>query len=284
MKQRPFTLMTAAVCLIALTATAGATPEFRRAEVEERSAADGLKNVFAGIVDRADEVVWIGYAAPQIPGHRSGCGNSRSRSCVCKLEREISSYQTSGDDAFGRFSGEMLVLYRVEDNRVERIRMFSDYCTIDADDLTVYWLTDVDPSESIALLESFVDTERSDRRKRQDIAGGAVCAIAMHDDPGAFAALERFVQPDRRESLRESAVFWIGETGGAEGVKVLQRVLRDDPSTDIREHVTFALTLSDTPEALETLIDAARHDHDSEVREQAIFWLSQEASEKATDA
>ena len=50
----------------------------------------------------------------------------------------------------------MVVLFRVVSRQVERVRVFSEDCALDAGGREVTWLTGVRPAESVALLESLV--------------------------------------------------------------------------------------------------------------------------------
>ena len=76
----------------------------------------------------------------------------------------------------------MIVLFRVAAGKVEKIRVFSAECELDAGGRPVTWLEGVRPSDSVALLESFaaLPTERGD-----NVVDGAVTAIALTGDPSA---------------------------------------------------------------------------------------------------
>ncbi len=103
----------------------------------------------------------------------------------------------------------MVVLFRIAERAVDRIRVFSEDCELDAGGRTVTWLEGVRPADSIALLESFV-VPAQDRRDRT--SDGAISAIALHGDPAADAALERLVAPSQPESVRKKVTFWLGNT------------------------------------------------------------------------
>src|SRR5206468_1064426 len=79
-------------------------------------------------------------------------------------------------------------------------------------------------------------------------------AIALHDDPSADAAVERFVAPDRPLEVRKQAAFWLGNARGRRGYEVLAALARKEESEELRRHVTFALSQSREPEAVETMI------------------------------
>ena len=101
-------------------------------------------------------------------------------------------------------SDRMVVLFRVSERAVERIRVFSEDCELDAGGTTITWLEGVRPSDSIALLESYA-TPTDSRRDR--VLDGAVTAIALHGDPAADASLERLVGVNQPEAVRKKITF-----------------------------------------------------------------------------
>src|SRR5437870_3562884 len=66
----------------------------------------------------------------------------------------------------------LVVLFRIEHKRVDRIRAFSEDCQLDAGGLPFTWLTNVQPGESVAWLASFeprlfrIRNRRPSRAKR----------------------------------------------------------------------------------------------------------------------
>ena len=167
---------------------------------------------------------------------------------------------------------QLLVLFRVADNRVGKIRVFTGDCELDAGGLPVHWLTNVKPKESLDLLASFVGGtgEKAGRRKSES----AITAIALHADSAADSTLEKFVDPKRPEEVRNHTAFWLGNVRGLRGYQILRRMVRDDPSDKVREQCVFALHVSKVPEAVNTMIE----------RGQALFWLSQKAGQRAAKA
>lgn len=260
------------------------TPDIKNTHMTVTAAEAGLAVTMQQVMREHDGELWVGYTVPTRPGVHMCCGNWDCRTCECDLEARNQSYNsTTGNDDDILDNGFMRVLIRCDRGDMMRIRAFSEDCRLNAHDVPFVWLTGVRPEESVAWLSSLVDagegTYSMDR-----LVEPAISTIAMHDDPSALDALERFVAADRPDDVREHAVFWIGESGGSRGVNILKRLLRDDPSSDVREKAIFALTLPKEPEALDVLIDAARHDRSSDVRSNALFWLSNKAGKKAADA
>lgn len=266
-------------------------PHVVSAQAETRAVAGTLEATFRGILAQAEKPAWVGYSVDEISGERSMCcGNwDDGAGCgTCRLENDHN--WTSGsrkdDNQTGgtlRLEGSrrLVVLFRLEAKQVDRIRVASEDCTLDAGGLPFVWLTGVKPSESVALLTSYVQGSEFERHEHHNIGQGALTAIALHADPSSGQAMESFVKPDRREELRRQAAFWLGAARGKAGLTVLQNMAKTDPSSDVRAHVTFALSVSHEPGALDEMIRMAHDDASSHVRGQALFWLAQKAGKKA---
>src|SRR2546427_11560366 len=141
---------------------------------------------------------------------------------------------------------QILVLFRVADKSVGKIRVFTDDCKLDAGGLPVHWLTNVKPKDSIDLLASFVGRteEKAERRKSES----AITAIALHADSAADPMLEKFLDPKRPEEVRKNTAFWLGNVRRQKGYEILRRMVREDPSDKVREQCIFALHVSKVPE------------------------------------
>jgi HEAT repeat protein len=170
------------------------------------------------------------------------------------------------------------VLWRIAGGQVNRIRPVGGACTLDAGGLPVHWLTDVRPADGIALLAPFAERLGTGTRS---LADAALVALALHADPQADAALERFVAPGMPLEMRKQAAFWMGVARGRRGFESLRRLVREDPQPEMREHVVFALTQSREPGAIDEIIAVAHGDPSPRVRGQALFWLSQKAGQRA---
>jgi HEAT repeat protein len=176
---------------------------------------------------------------------------------------------------------EFIVLARLENGAVTRVRTFTPDCDVDAGGMTVVWLTGVKTDDSVAWLSSIVTSAPEAGDQKERAAKTALSAVALHNAPAADRALESFVAPSRPEWLRGDTAFWLGSTRGEAGARLLTRMLAQDPSDKVREKVTFGLSISKQPSALTTLIGAARDDQSRRVRGQALFWLAQRAGKEA---
>ena len=289
---RPVFLLLVAVST-AVTPGLAQQPKIVNARSETRSATAGLEPAFRAIQTAQMEPAWIGYAVPAIPGrHRMCCGSysdEGSDGCCgrCRLEGGAgTNFSVNSEDhptVKLEASPQVLILFRVENKKVEKIRPFSSDCELDAGGRTVYWLTDVRPEESVRLLASLVGVH-GDQGSDPRLADGALTAIAVHGDPAADAALERFVAAGQLERIREKSAFWLGAERGRRGYEILDRLVRKDSSDQFREKAVFALFVSKEPKATDTMIDVARNDSSPHVRGQSLFWLAQKAAHKTEEA
>lgn len=284
-------------------AASGADAQVRidNGTVTRHNGAAGLERTFRPLVKAANDPYWIAYAVPVVDGDRVMCCWSSS-SGTTWIEGGVS-IRSSGDACCGacriepgrndginitnrdrttqpvqleasRFS----IFYRIVSGAVERIRVFSEDCGLDAGGRAVQWIDDVKPAESVALLMQLA-APGSDR-----VTDASVTAIALHADASADAALEALVARDRSERLRKKAAFWLGQARGRRGFETLRRLIADDPSTAFRKSAVFALSQSGEVEAVPTLMQLAKKNASPEIRGEALFWLAQKAGRKAAAA
>src|SRR4029079_8510040 len=159
---------------------------------------------------------WIGYAVKtRTRDSEDGCWSDginrrRSRAAV-KLE---------GSD-------ELYVLYRLDERRVERIKIASSECQLDAGGLAVHWLTGVSAAESIDYLATFADG-----KSVRHLANQAIVAIALHGDPASVDRLITLARSGQDSRVRADALFWIGQRAGDRAVGTITDALDNDPDTE----------------------------------------------------
>ncbi|HSC28266.1 MAG TPA: HEAT repeat domain-containing protein [Vicinamibacterales bacterium] len=274
-------------------------PRITNGRVTARPAGSPLAPSFRDLVASQTDVTWIGYSAPAVDGERTMCcfssgsvqvsGSaivSDGRACCagCRLEpsdnRNLAAPppQAAAGPVQLEASSRLSVLFRVVERQVERIRVFSNDCELDAGGRPVVWLENVQPADSVALLESFV-AAGADRGSR--VVDGAVSAIALHADTAADASLERMIAPSQPVAVRKKVTFWLGNARGARGLALLRSVLRDDPSMDVRRSAVFGVSQSREPDAFDVLATLARQDPEPRIRSEAVFWLAQHGDSRA---
>jgi hypothetical protein len=270
-------------------------PTTTNAQVQELSAGGGLKPAIDSILQKQAEPAWIGYRIPTVAREHTMCcfdglGDDSNCCAGCRLESGSngrSSEGWSGRSAIGCSSPEPLpyafVFLRVEDNQIGKIRVFSGDCPLDFSNLPVYWLEDARPEQSIDFLVELAVSGAGSESRKKSPARQAVMAVAVHDSPAADQALERFMQRNQPERLREEAAFWLGVERGKKGLELLLKYVKDDPDDRFREKGTFALSQSKEPTAVKELIGMAHNDPSARVRGQAIFWIAQIGGRKEAE-
>lgn len=266
-------------------------PQLTNAKIETRSASAGLDRTLRELIAAQTSPAWIGYFVPRVMSDGSSCcwsnwnGNSSSTMGCCLEEGKRWTNTITGTSRNQSMMLEgprnIFVLYRVENREIVKIRTFTEDCPVDAGGLTFYWLTDVKPAESVATLEREVQRATDSGKRNRD---EGISAIAQHADAAADRAMEQFVASGQPESLRDQAVFWLGNARGERGLELLKRLARQDASSKVRDRVTFALSVSRAPGALDELFRMAKEDESSRVRGQALFWIGQKAGRKAAEA
>jgi hypothetical protein len=270
-------------------------PNAANAQVQELSAASGLQSAINSIVQKQETPAWVGYRIPTAPKERTMCcfdstsqlGNNGNKCCMgCKLESKGGgSFEGSVSDCAPpeplRYA---FVFLRVEAKQVQKVRTYSADCALDFANLPLYWLENVSPSESVAVLTNLALAANPEVVERKnELPDHAVRAIALHDDPSADAALEKLIQPDNPEHTRERVAFWLGAERGKKGLELLRKYVKDDPDEHFRRKAVFGFAQSKEPEALRDLISMARNDSSAHVRGQAIFWLGQIGGRKEAE-
>ncbi|MGH9870772.1 MAG: HEAT repeat domain-containing protein [Candidatus Polarisedimenticolia bacterium] len=256
--------------------------------IERRAMSGSISEQVRGLARQAGGPFWIGYAAAMIEGERMMCcwdsfkDIEKGKCEGCDLERDKGVSINSDDSRSGRLEGNgtFMVLARVKEGEIQKVRALSMDCALDTGRLTLYWLSPVSEQESLRWLASIVKEDSRHNGPGEE----AVMAIALHRGDEAGRLMASYLEKGQPSHVREQAAFWTGNTRGRAGYEALKAALRGDDSEEFRKKVIFALSQNDTPEATDELVRVARTDDDSEVRGEALFWLAQKAGEKAAGA
>ncbi len=291
---------------LALTITAAASPAIAQGTAVQPRVTNGRLNAqpaganldatFRRLVGAQAEAAWIGYAVAAVNRNegRACCTGdtwisdgmvfTNGRLATCGLESSSTTRRSSDQPAVVqnpvRLEGpdSIVVLFRVEEKAVQRIRVVSPDCELDAGGRTVQWLDGVSGPDSIKLLSTFVSRTAVKSDRLTDVA---VSAIAMHRDDAADVELERLAASENPEFVRKKVMFWLGNARGKRGFDVVKKVATSDPSVEVRKSAISALAMSGDDQSVPELIRFARNDASSVVRGEAIFWLAQKAGQRA---
>jgi HEAT repeat protein len=257
------------VTVAAVLASGGAlaqTPAVTNGTLETRTVARGLAGEVAAIAERSTAPAWIGYAVKvPVRDTQDGCW-SADRGFV---SRPLTTLKLEGPD-------ELFVLYRVSNKQVERIKIASADCPIDAGGLTLHWLSGVTSSESLDFLMTFTSADATRR-----LANSAIVAIALHGDPASLDRLMTLARGGKDGHVRADALFWVAQRAGDKAVGAITDAIDRDPDTEVKKRAVFALSQLPRDEGVPKLIDVARNNRNREVRRQAMFWLGQSNDPRA---
>lgn len=247
-------------------------PPLANAHLETRASGGNLDSQL-----RSTSPAWFGYQVKTVQRDENCCWSDSNHGCWLEGNsgRHMEGIRSTGP-VYLEGSNSAAVLFRVANNQVEKVQLYSMSCPLDAGGLPFVWLTGVPAQASLAELRQLALSNRTDR-----LTDGAVFAIAQHDDPQADAILNQLTATSEPERLREKVAFWLGASRGASGVRTLQQMIKSDPSASVRDKVVFALSISKQPEGTQALIETAKTDSSPHVRSQAIFWLAQKAGKQA---
>ncbi len=171
----------------------------------------------------------------------------------------------------------LLVLVRIVDGGVERVRTLADDCPIDAGGRTVQWLGGVTPAESLRFLDGLTRVDCTDRlpyESRRNMANSALTAISLHRDAAADAILDRIAGAEGDRDLRRQAAAALGSARGAHGFATLKALIAAEKDLDQRRSLVGALGLTREPGTVDALRTLAR-DADARIRAEAVYWFIQ---------
>jgi hypothetical protein len=260
----------------------GPAPSIQNGKVETRQVTSIDRDIASAAAASADPV-WVGWRVPIVAGQRGGCCTYAEDSAVvrgCFVDSTPSGRQTpqiAPPAAVPLEAGSgLVILMRIVEGHVERLRSLGDDCPLDAGGRTVYWLQGVTPGTSLTFLEGLLRsnpnmTPAQDRR----LSSEAMSAIALHGDPAADALLDRLASTTSDSNLRQSARSALGSTRGAHGFDVLQRLLNAERTPDVRRQLVSAIGQTRQPGTAALLLGVARNDADPKTRAEAIYWVPQ---------
>lgn len=274
--------------LVVAAGVAAAQGRFTNARTETRAAGQGSDAIAREVraVASRGGAVWIGYRVAMIAGPRHMCCydsfNDANACCgMCRLENGSGVTMTNqlqsrdGTRIVLEPPTEFLILARVENGGVMRLRTFTPDCDVDAGNMPVVWLTDVRPDDSVAWLSTLINGVGADREKTSRVADPALTALSLHTAPSALNALIRFAKQADSTKLRGQALFWLAQRAGEQAMATITSAISDDPDTEVKKKAVFALSQMPKDEGIPKLIEVARNNRNPAVRKQAYFWLGQ---------
>jgi len=262
-------------------------PNIQNGRVETRAATAIAREIAA--VGTSASPVWVAWSVPMVPGDRNLCstwsdGNTFVRGET--LERTDGSRPTPFAPASGpvRLEGgtSLVVLARVVDGRLERLRSIGDDCPVDAGGATINWLTGVTPAESVKYLDGLTRADALNVSATRRLAEAAVSALALHQDPSALPVLDRLSSTATADStLRRQAASGLAAHRGTQGFDRVVALIKNERGRDLRRSFVGALAQSPDEKATAVLLEIARTDADASVRGEAAMRYVRRAGASA---
>lgn len=287
---RPLVLFLATT--LATTALAAAQfpaqqPTVVHAQLTTEPAPDGPRSALDRL-ERSGQTVWLAYSV--LTNARISIGSRTPDIAYLENDASHGSYGSSRD-VNAPAEDHALLLFRIADHHLTRLRVESPSRTLDAAGLPILFLTGVPPERSLGTLQLIALAPDPAARQLRD---AAVFLISLHRSPSTVSILTTFAAPSHDPDLREKAAFWLGTSTDPAAFTTLQHLARTDPDPSFRAKLTFDLTLSKAPssdpgsdaspqpQALAELIRMAHTDPAPEVRKQAQFWMGTLGGQRVT--
>jgi hypothetical protein len=272
---------------LALSAAEVQRPSIQNGRVETRAATTIAREITA--VGTSASPVWVAWSVPMVQGDRNLCSNWSDGYTFVRgetLERTDGSRPTTVAPAGGpvRLEGgtSLVVLARILDGQLERVRSIGDDCPVDAGGVTIHWLTGVTPAESVKYLDGLTRVEPLNVSATRRLAEAAVSALALHQDPSAVPVLDRLsstATPDG--NLRRQAASALAAHRGAQGFDRVVALVKNERGHDLRRSFVGAIAQSPIAQATDALLEIARTDADASVRGEAALRYIRRAGQPA---
>jgi len=160
----------------------------------------------------------------------------------------------------------------------------------------VFWLGTASNEESMGLLESVFPKVEGEHLKTT-----LLFLASCHTGPRGYAFLKKTALGSEAVKARESAVFWMGQSGNPRVLADIKEILSQEKSAALRKSVSalkdiveakddasglkdqavFAISQLPKDKSVPMLIDIAKTNGSPSVRKKAIFWLGQTGDEAA---
>jgi hypothetical protein len=253
---------------IAGAAPAVAQPVLENAQVTNRVVSGGLEATVRAVAGESSGAVWVAWETAAVERHR-GDNWCWSEGVVIQSNRLEP-------------SNTVFLFLRLDNRRIEKVRLFDNGCPIDAGDRPVVWLRDVKPAESVALFAALAAGPTPlTAPDAGSVSKGALAALAQHAGPDAVQPLIRLARQAPDPKRRGEALFWLAQRAGREAAHAITDAIANDPETTVKKRAVFALSQLPANEGVPKLIEVARTHANPAVRKQAIFWLGQSKDERA---
>jgi hypothetical protein len=232
-------VITIGALVLVAAAVAAQSNQIQNAQMKPQ-AVTSLSRDVAALIGQATTPRWVAWQVPMIDGERSMCCyysddfNNGVRGC--RLEPQVTEGpskppQIAAPSGPVRLEAgtRLTVFVRLIEKRIERLRVLSDECPVDAGGLDVHWITGVSGADSVAWLKERALDEKMEVDVKSKIANAAVRAIALHRDPTAVTTLIEFArsapQTTAATNLRREAMTGLGQSRDPRAIQFLSSII-----------------------------------------------------------
>jgi HEAT repeat protein len=136
----------------------------------------------------------------------------------------------------------------------------------------VFWLSQVEGDQAVVALDSILN-ESAERVLQEK----AIFALSQHGSARAGELLRDYAaRADAPESLREKAIFWIGNGESSADLAYLQDLYGRVSSQRLKEKIIFAVSQSEAVESRDWLLGVAGDEAEPlSLRKKSLFWVTQ---------
>jgi HEAT repeat protein len=178
----------------------------------------------------------------------------------------------------------MIVLVRVGDGMVDRLRTFTPNCEIDAGDMPMTWLDGVTPDASATWLTTVIRSSPgngANPSRDNALLQPAMSALELNPGRVALDTLVGFARDDTRPTVRSRALTALAQRAEQDASATIQNAINNDPDTEVKKTAVGALARMPKDEGIPLLIQVARTNRNVDVRKQAMFWLGESKDPRA---
>ncbi len=211
--------------ILLLFASAGFRAELA-AERDQRAVREPRFFGRSGFADSRRLPNWFGYAVKTARSDNQSCCWNGAKSIRLLARRRIEQAQSPAHARPAPCNSKDRTLspcsFASPNNTVEKVRVYSLSCPLDAGGLPFIWLTGVPANASLSYLEKLAAANNSTH-----VADGAVFAISQHDDPAALDLLIRLARNRFIAARARPGTFLAGPKGRKESVGSHHRCHRE---------------------------------------------------------
>jgi hypothetical protein len=223
------------------------------------------------------EASWLGWQVPMVAGDRELCSN------WVNDERVVRGTMLEGGDGrrepvFAAPAGplaleagtNLVILVRVVEGKIERLRALGGDCPIDAGGKHLTWLSGVTPAASLEYLRSLTNSTLMEPTVYRRLSDTVVSAIALHQNAAAGPLLVELASQVDDTHVRELALQWLARARGAFGFDYLTRTLAATRDVALRRQLVSAIGRTHEPGTAAALLSLAKTDTDEKARAEAL--------------